>query len=80
MNAPPLIEKTPKPLYLVPQHGHQSLRGAYSALECLAAAYPAVRFGLFRNGGKWLVFRVHEQHQQAAREAHQTPNNGGGAA
>lgn len=79
MNAPALIEKTPKPLYLVPQHGHQSLRGAYSALECLAAAYPAVRFGLFRNGEKWLVFRVHEQDQQAAREAYQAEKSGGAA-
>lgn len=77
MNKPPLSEKIPKPLYLVAQHGHDSLVSAYSALQSLSEAYPSVRFGLFQNGGKWLVFRVHEQHQQALRAAYQAQSNGG---
>lgn len=78
MTAPPLVEKTPKPLYLVPQYGHNNLGRAFGALQSLAEAYPSVRFGLFRNGGQWLVFRVHEQQQQAMRAAHQSSANGGG--
>lgn len=77
MTVPTLIENTPKPLYLVPQHVHTSLGSAYGALQGLAEVYPSIRFGLFRHGGKWLVFRVHEQQQQALRTAYQAQSDGG---
>lgn len=65
----PLADRLPKPLYLVAQHTHGNLETAFAALNDLITAYPSIRFGLFRNGGKWLVFRVHEQEQRAYREA-----------
>lgn len=65
----PLADRLPKPLYLVVQHTHGSLDGAYGALNALMTAYPSVRFGMFHHGGKWLVFRVHEQEQRALRDA-----------
>lgn len=64
----PLADRLPKPLYLVAQHTHGNLETAFAALNDLMTAYPSIRFGMFRNGGKWLVFRVHEQEQQALRK------------
>lgn len=65
----PLAERPPQPLYLVSQHTHGNFESAVAALSDLMTAYPSVRFGMFRHGGAWLVFRVHEQHQRAYREA-----------
>ncbi len=65
----PLAERPPKPLYLVAQHTHGNLESAFAALNDLMTAYPSIRFGIFRNGREWLVFRVHEQEQQALRDA-----------
>ncbi len=51
----PLSDRLPKPLYLVAQHTHGNLETAFAALNDLMTAYPSIRFGIFRNGGKWLV-------------------------
>lgn len=52
------------PLYITPHHAHAGFSAASQALDGLAARYPAVRFGMLKDGGQWLVFRIHEQHQQ----------------
>ncbi|MCF7530317.1 hypothetical protein ACOR62_08835 [Neisseria lisongii] len=68
MNTAKLHQRAPKPLCVVPQHQHTSHESAYAALRALVTAYPNVRFGMFYTSGVWLVFRVHEQDQQALRE------------
>ena len=52
------------PLYITPHHAHTGFLAACQALDGLADCYPAVRFGMLKDGGRWLVFRIHEQHQQ----------------
>ena len=52
------------PLYIVPHHKHTAISAAFESLQGLAVRYPSVRFGMLTDGGKWLVFRIHEQDQQ----------------
>ena len=56
----------PAPLYITPHHVHQSAAAAFGALQALHSAYPRVRFGMVYDAPRWLVYRVHEQHQQGA--------------
>lgn len=52
------------PLYITPHYRYPDLSSATALLHSLSGKYPAVRFGLVLDGSTWLVFRIHEQHQQ----------------
>lgn len=64
------------PLYIVPHREYLSAQSAVTVLRTLRASYPSIRFGMLYSGRDtaWLVFRVHEQHQQGYALA--APDNG----
>lgn len=52
------------PLYITLHHHHNEAGAAFGALQALCGAYPSARFGMVYDPPRWLVYRVHEQHQQ----------------
>ncbi len=64
------------PLYIVAHHEHTAISAAFAALQGLAVRYPSVRFGMLTDGSKWLVFRIHEQHQHGQPLPPVLPENG----
>ncbi|MDO5638597.1 MAG: hypothetical protein Q4G28_01870 [Neisseria sp.] len=54
------------PMYITPHHAHDNPAAALGALQALHGKYPLIRFGVVYQSPRWLVYRVHEQHQQGA--------------